>query len=331
MVILDCEDDPPTGWAFDATGTRLALGGWGGARIFETATGRALWEGMFDPEHEEPGIAEVLAFGPEGRLLACTGHHTGASGSNDVYLLAPEAGEVNGLEYAADAQSRGDYGDCEAACFSPDGRIAAAVSSAGIHLWPLAELSKPRCVKLPRDLRTKDGYTWSGSDGTALVLLPGARAALVFADHVLVAELEQGTFSVVAEAPGDIRLGDMLAVRPDGSLLVTENEWLRRGENRRLWRLPAGGKALCEGPALPGRPVWLSPDGRAALCEDEDGGLLEVNLESETSTALPRPELPADGGDLRGLAASGDGRVLLYGTDPEDVLVRVVVTHRAPG
>jgi hypothetical protein len=192
ILDLDLNDELRT-WAFDETGERLALGDGDGGQVVDTGTGKPLWEGPFEPEHEEPGLVTTLAFAPGGdSVLITTGHHTGSSGSNDVYLLDLQRGKVEKLHLPDGAYSRrhlGDLGDFSAAGFLPGGQIAVVVNGEGIHLIPISPRDPARSIRLP-GMRSWDNRQDTPPDHAALAFASATQAALVYCDHVLTLETQ---------------------------------------------------------------------------------------------------------------------------------------------
>lgn len=315
----------------DPAGDRLAVGDFNQVDVFDTRTGKRLLSCELDPEHEEPGVAGVFAWHPDGeRLLVFTQHHSGSSGSSDIYILTTsrKSAVERTLRPPKRAIPRGDYGDFEAAAWTPDGALALGLASFGLVIWP-AQGDDAQHIKLPKGLKSKLGFSYGGVEDSGIAFASPRRVVFTYCDAVHTADLDRGELVSTVKSPGEETLGNLLAVRPNGEVVVFSGQPVTPNAEPRAWILRPGQSSLDEGPKLRGTPVWIAPDGSRALCtDDEEDFLWRVNL--STGEAKRVRLSPKVKGPTKPIAINLDGTVIARGTADDDIYARIDITRIRP-
>ncbi|URM94921.1 serine/threonine protein kinase [Actinomadura madurae] len=276
---------------------------------------------------EGPPVEQV-AFGPDGRLLAC-----GGSQSKTVYLWDPAAGHA--------IHELSAPGGVAALAFSPDGKmLATGHTNSTVVLWDVeaADTRRPRALRTFRgeeagalafspDGRILAGPTrlWNTTTGDVLGDLSGA-------DGVRAVVFSRDGRRVIAGLdgdPGSVRVWDVrtrrpimrtadrgkansLALTPDGRTLVSAGG----GATIRLWdalRVSITG-VLNTGQTADITDVAVSADGKVLAAVGSD---LTIRL-WDLATRRPTANLAGTGERISGLALALDGRTVAAGSERRD-------------
>lgn len=249
----------------------------------------------------------VIAFSPDGRLLATGGTGGSAFGLWDMSNPAKPVLRVS-------SKPGGDY-EISAVAFSPDGQILATVTQDHtVSLWDVSDLA--HITRL--STRQIDGSATVNSaafspDGH--VLATGSDASVMLWD--------------VSRPSRPVLLGSPLAGRSPlafsarGHLLVTHNRARTDNNTFVLWDVTAPARAIRIGQQLSGNndAVAFSPDGHAVATTRFDGTTI---LWDVTDPAAPRQSgapLASHTGFVVSVAFSPDGRTLATGSQDKTAIL----------
>jgi WD40 repeat protein len=297
--------------AFSPDGKVLAVGGIGGARLWNVATGKNVavlkTASSFDPRLRYANPVSAVAFSPDGKLLA-TGSETlqlwnVASRKSFAALSAPGDGRA----YRAIALA-----------FSPDSKsLASGGFSLKVRLWDIGR-RKPTAVLPNGEGIGSVGWVAFHPDGKALVAV-GSRKGAMWWDVTTGKSTDTLPYRGIQPATGALsRDGKVLAVAVDGSV--------------RLWDVAERRKTATLEHSARNRgdvtSVAFSADGKAVATGSEDGSVKVWDVGSGKLTTdlgggkkLTGSPLRGSGGLTARVAFSPDGKYLAVGTN--DGVVRL--------
>jgi WD40 repeat protein len=278
--------------ALSPDGRRLASLGSAGVRVWDTGSGRDL----FQLPTKNPPDSGKVAFSPDGQFLAATDGPT-------ARLWKASTGQPEAIRFPTQSSMLRDL------TFSPDGRHLMVCT--GVLDTSLLEAFLPwgRTV-LVWDVKTGKQVLglgrWGGEAATAVAVSPDGRLIASAGWDLVIRVWEVATGKEKLSLKAHTHEITALAFRRDGTGLVSAS----RDASIRVWDLPTGREARTyRGHTADVVGLGFGPQDRWLASAGRDGSvcLWELNVEQDAWTGINRAGL------VTSLAFAPDGRTLAAG------------------